>query len=255
MTCKNTFLTKSEFQQLLYISVSGLPGTEIVNYSQKMIMPKPAVMRPTELWTGKQVISSLLKHMCSLNNPPLPLLHLDGKTRTPPTALGAEHNEHILIFRHGELLSGVIDKNSIGSSQLGIIHAVYELYGADLAGLILNAFGRVFTYFLQDAGHTCGIEDLTLTAAADAHRRELLQKVIADTEDGLVGFLDGCVSSTLSTSKEFKNLTKQQILERQTAQLLSSDTKEGKVRLDGAMQGFINKSASDVIKVIINTFF
>jgi DNA-directed RNA polymerase I subunit RPA1 len=31
LTCKDTFLTKSEYQQLLYIAVSGLPGTEIVS--------------------------------------------------------------------------------------------------------------------------------------------------------------------------------------------------------------------------------
>jgi DNA-directed RNA polymerase I subunit RPA1 len=30
LTCKDTFLTKAEYQQLLYIAVSGLPGTEIV---------------------------------------------------------------------------------------------------------------------------------------------------------------------------------------------------------------------------------
>ena len=34
-------------------------------------------------------------------------------------------------------------------SFLGIIHAVYELYGAELAGRLLTAFGRLFTYFLQ----------------------------------------------------------------------------------------------------------
>jgi hypothetical protein len=74
---------------------------------------------------------------------------LDGKTRTPPTALGADHNEHIIIFRFGELLCGVIDKASVGNASLGIIHAVFELYGPELAGRLLTAFGRLFTYFLQ----------------------------------------------------------------------------------------------------------
>ena len=30
LTCKNTFLTLEEFQQLLYIAICGLPGTEAV---------------------------------------------------------------------------------------------------------------------------------------------------------------------------------------------------------------------------------
>jgi DNA-directed RNA polymerase I subunit RPA1 len=34
LTCKDTFLTKAQFQQLLYIAVTGLPGTEIVTPSE-----------------------------------------------------------------------------------------------------------------------------------------------------------------------------------------------------------------------------
>lgn len=75
------------------------------------------------------------------------------------------------------VVASVIDKASIGNSSLGIVHAVYELYGAELAGRLLNAFGRLFTFYLQDAGQTCGIEDLTLTAKADEERSRLLDKV------------------------------------------------------------------------------
>jgi hypothetical protein len=46
-------------------------------------------------------------------------------------------------------LCGVIDKASVGNASLGIIHAVFELYGPELAGRLLTAFGRLFTYFLQ----------------------------------------------------------------------------------------------------------
>ena len=66
---------------------------------------------------------------------------------------------------------------------------MFELYGAELAGRLLTAFGRLFTYFLQDAGHTCGIADLTLTKSAEAERRKLLEKVKTDAEWGLDAFL------------------------------------------------------------------
>lgn len=159
---------------MLYIAVSGLPGTEIVSPAETMFIPRPAILKPYPRWTGKQVVSALLRHMC---RPPMPALHLDGKTRTPPTAFGAEEEEHVIVFRHGELLSGVMDKASLGNSALGIVHAVYELYGGELAGRLLSAFTRLFTFYLQDAGQTCGIEDLTLTPAADAERKRLLEKV------------------------------------------------------------------------------
>jgi hypothetical protein len=51
-------------------------------------------------------------------------LHLDGKTRTPGVAFGSDQGEDILTFRFGELLSGVIDKSSIGNSTLGAMTSV-----------------------------------------------------------------------------------------------------------------------------------
>jgi len=55
LTCKNTFLCKADFQQLLYNAVHGLPGTEIVSTMENMVMPIPAISKPREMWTGKQV--------------------------------------------------------------------------------------------------------------------------------------------------------------------------------------------------------
>ena len=48
-------------------------GTEIVTPMELMITPPPTIFKPKQLWTGKQVVSSLLAHMC---RPPLPQLNL-----------------------------------------------------------------------------------------------------------------------------------------------------------------------------------
>ncbi len=253
LTCKDTFLTKAEFQQLLYIAVSGLPGTEIVTPMETMIMPEPAILKPRRMWTGKQVITGLLTHLC---RPPLPALHLDAKTKTPANAFGEEHMEHEVIFRHGELLQGVLDKNAIGAASLGIVHTVYELYGAELAGRLLSAFGRVMTYHLQGAGHSCGIADLTLSEPADVERQRLLLKVKADSERELASFIGSVsASSNTSTAAVGGNMSTSQLktLEGQIAQWVSKNKKDAKVQLDGKMQSIINQSASDVIKACLPT--
>lgn len=240
MTCRDTFLRKEEFQQLLYIAVTGLAGTGVVENCEDIIMPMPAILKPVQLWTGKQVISSLLRHIC---RPPLPPLHLDGKARTPAYAFGANESEHTIIFRYGELLCGVIDKASIGNSSLGVVHAVYELYGSTLAGLILSAFGRLFTYFLQSAGHTCGIEDLTMTAESDITRKKLLTEVEQEAEKGLKSFFG------LGTDQNdsFTERDKYQC-EKKMASYLRTEKIDGKIRVDGAIQAVINKAASEVLK-------
>jgi DNA-directed RNA polymerase I subunit RPA1 len=251
LTCKNSFLTKAEFQQLLYIAVHGLPGTEIVTSMEHIATPPPTVWKPTPLWTGKQVVSAILAHLC---RHPLPPLQLDSKARTPSTAFSPEHNEHEVVIRNGELLFGVIDKNSIGNASLGLVHAVYELYGAELAGRLLNSFARVFTFHLQNAGHSCLIEDLVLQDKSDHERRSLLEKVDEVTHEGLIQFLesDGMGSHHHGHKQSSKKKSMQE-LRPDLARFLNGtrDRKDGKVKLDAAMQQLVNKSASDVIKACL----
>ena len=248
LTCRDTFLTRQQFQQLLYVAVCGLEGTELVTHRERLHTPRPAVLRPQERWTGKQVITALLACLCK---PPLPKLNLDGKARTPPTALGAENSEHLVLFRHGELLMGVMDKASIGNVSLGIVHAVYELYGAEFAGKLLTAFGRLFTYHLQNAGHTCGIEDLTLTATADRERAALLQVVSIEAEHGLQAFLDNVEPESGEVAKAELSDAQRASLEARLALKSAAHRRDTKVALDGMIQGVINKAASNVIKVCL----
>jgi hypothetical protein len=48
------------------------------------------------------------------------------------------------LSRNNELLQGVVDKNQYGASAYGVVHAVYELHGATVAGNLLTALGRLY---------------------------------------------------------------------------------------------------------------
>jgi RNA polymerase Rpb1, domain 5/RNA polymerase Rpb1, domain 4/RNA polymerase Rpb1, domain 3 len=76
----------------------------------------------------------------------------------------------------GELLSGVLDKAAFGATDFGLVHSVYELYGAEVAGQLLGVLSRLFTKFLQHRAFTCRMDDLALTPEGDANRRDLLQR-------------------------------------------------------------------------------
>lgn len=78
-----------------------------------------------------------------------------------------------MIFSGGELLCGVLDKSQFGATDYGLIHSVYELYGADVAGKLLGVLSRLFTKFLQHRAFTCRMDDLTLTPASNAERRRI----------------------------------------------------------------------------------
>lgn len=74
----------------------------------------------------------------------------------------------------GELLCGVLDKAAFGATDYGLVHSVYELYGAEIAGRLLGILSRLFTKFLQHRAFTCRMDDLILTREGDAKRTDLL---------------------------------------------------------------------------------
>lgn len=128
------------------------------------------------------MISTLLNHLRMGNDRDedptfnFPGLSMERKAKTPATAFGVSYNEHKVIVRDGDLLQGVLDKAAFGASEFSLVHAVYEAYGPSRAGLLFNAFGRLFTAYIQYySGHSCRMEDLILTSEADEKRRQLVQ--------------------------------------------------------------------------------
>ena len=76
----------------------------------------------------------------------------------------------------GELLCGILDKSAFGASDYGLVHSVYELYGAETAGQLLGILSRLFMKFLQHRAFTCRMDDLALTPEADRKRITILRE-------------------------------------------------------------------------------
>ena len=146
LTCMNTFIEKEEYQQLLFAALGSLPGLELIRADANIELMPPAIRKPRELWTGKQVISTLLNHLRKGNDRDedptfnFPGLSMERKTKTPATAFGVSWNEHKVIVRDGDLLQGVLDKAAFGATDFSLVHAVYEAYGESRAGLIRELF-------------------------------------------------------------------------------------------------------------------
>ena len=150
-----------------------------VSYSHPLPLQEPAILKPQPLWTGKQVITTLLAFLTEGRFP----LNTAGKSRTKEAILGGsgESFEHLIQVRNGELITGVLDKGIYGNK--GLVHAFQELYGDDLAGTLLSALSHLFSFLLQSKGFTVGVEDFMLTAGANAAREELLQEADQALED------------------------------------------------------------------------
>lgn len=255
LTQRDTFLTKDMYMQLLYNAWASMEDSGMgVDKMHLEILP-PAILKPQQLWTGKQAVTSVLK----LLTKGLPQLNLNSKAKIKGDLYGNSNAEHIVIFRDGELMQGILDKSQFGASMHGFVHASYEIYGARVAADLLSALGRLFTCYLQFAGHTCALEDLTLNKDAEKRRRKLVQDSVFNGEEayaefaGLTELLDKKHADEESSGKKRRmNDAERAAIRGRMRELLSGPDADNNAKaLDAHMMGCVHGSNSDIIKTCL----
>jgi DNA-directed RNA polymerase I subunit RPA1 len=170
MCNRDTFFDRATYQQLIYNCLRPESGHIV---GDRIETVPPAIIKPTQRWTGKQVITTILKNITPLDCAPLVLT---SKSSTPKDRWGSDSDEGIVHFKAGEFITGILDKAQIGPTGGGFIHSVHEVYGPTVAGKLLSILGRLLTKFLHMRAFTCGIDDLRLTARGEQLRREKLEE-------------------------------------------------------------------------------
>lgn len=178
MTIRGCFFTRDQYIELVYRGLTDKPG-------RVKLMP-PAIFKPQPLWTGKQVVSTLLLNVIPGNAVPLNLVgksKIPGKAwiQDPPRSTPGYKPDSMcdsqVVIRHGELLVGVLDKAHYGSSAYGLVHCCYELYGGETSGKLLSCLARLFTAYLQlYRGFTLGVEDILVKLGANRKRKKIIKE-------------------------------------------------------------------------------
>uniref|UniRef100_A0A8C9AQS0 DNA-directed RNA polymerase subunit n=1 Tax=Prolemur simus TaxID=1328070 RepID=A0A8C9AQS0_PROSS len=178
MTTRGCFFTREQYMELVYRGLTDKVG--------RVKLFPPAILKPFPLWTGKQVVSTLLINIIPEDHIPL---NLSGKAKISGKAWVKENPRPVpgfnpdsmcesqVIIREGELLCGVLDKAHYGSSAYGLVHCCYEIYGGETSGRVLTCLARLFTAYLQlYRGFTLGVEDILVKPKADAKRQEIIEE-------------------------------------------------------------------------------
>ncbi len=149
LTAKDVFLTKAEFCRL----VSFLSdATEHVD------MPPPAIWKPRQLWTGKQVISLLVRptkdSICRVN--------VESEERFYTKDKHFCSQDGYVAFRQGDLISGNLGKKTLGGdSKSGLYYVLIRDYGPHEAIRCMSRLAKLCARFLGDRGFSIGIDDVT----------------------------------------------------------------------------------------------
>ncbi|RDW90073.1 DNA-directed RNA polymerase II core subunit RPO21 [Aspergillus mulundensis] len=143
------------------------------------VIPQPAIVKPRPRWTGKQMISMVFPS--GLN-----LMRTDSKGAAPSSEKYSPLKDGNVLIHEGQLMYGMLNKKIVGASGGGVIHIIFNEYGADAAVAFFNGAQAIVNYWLLHNGFSIGIGDTipndeTIQAIEDCvrKRKEEVEEITA----------------------------------------------------------------------------
>ncbi|MGE5782768.1 MAG: DNA-directed RNA polymerase subunit A' [Nitrososphaerales archaeon] len=108
-----------------------------------------------------------------------------------------------VVIKNGELISGVIDKASIGAEEPdSVLHRIAKDYGNDVAQKFLNSILIMLKTFITHRGFTYGYSDLWLTEVTEKEITGVIKKAYDKIGELIVQYKDGTLPLTRGLAPE-----------------------------------------------------
>ncbi|KAK7404643.1 hypothetical protein VNO78_05598 [Psophocarpus tetragonolobus] len=155
ITRKDTFYDRSTFS--LICSYMG-DGMDFID------LPTPAIVKPVELWSGKQLFNIILRPHANmrvyvnLTVKEKTYTKLDEKKRELKTLCP---NDGFVYFRNSELISGQVGKVTLGNGNKdGLFSVLLRDYKAHAAASCMNRLAKLSARWIGNHGFSIGIDDV-----------------------------------------------------------------------------------------------
>jgi DNA-directed RNA polymerase III subunit RPC1 len=150
---------------------------------EQIDIPPPTLIKPMELWTGKQVFSTMLRP----NNEAKIEISFETKEKNYVSNKHFCKNDGWVDFRNGELLSGNIAKKTIGDgSKTGLVFVVLRDYGPLKSAMLLDRWAKFCgRYMGTHRGFSIGISDVTPSNELTKMKHEILLEGYRKSEKNL----------------------------------------------------------------------
>ncbi|XP_047079531.1 DNA-directed RNA polymerase III subunit 1-like [Lolium rigidum] len=160
VTRKDTFYDRSYFSLLCSYLGDSMENIDL---------PTPALIKPIELWTGKQLFSVLVRpNACTkvfLNLTVEEKIYMKRKERDKKTITVLEEtmcpNDGFVYFRNSELLCGQVGKKTLGNgSNEGMFSVLIRDYNSHAAASCMNRLAKFSARFIGNHGFSIGVDDV-----------------------------------------------------------------------------------------------
>jgi DNA-directed RNA polymerase II subunit RPB1 len=153
------------------------------------VVPEPAIYKPQPLWTGKQIFSLIL--------PPVNLIRT-GNTHPDKENSDISPGDTKVYISRGELISGIVDKKTVGSSANGLIHVTWKEFGPQRTSNLISDIQVLVNHYVLHRGQSIGIGDTIADKATMQNvfttiqgAKEAVKDLITKLQDGDLELLPG----------------------------------------------------------------
>ncbi|OHT08562.1 RNA polymerase II largest subunit [Tritrichomonas foetus] len=174
LSLKSSFLNRNEMMNLMMW----------VRNKQNLVLPPPCIIHPGNkvfLWSGKQVFSLFLP---SINHD-----FVQKGAKEPGSWIPVDDTR--IIIRDGQLLAGILDKDTVAKSEKSLAHVVINSWDKNLARDFLSETQMVVNSWLESRGFSIGLIDAVATdktnETVDQQIRDLesdVKEIISRTQKG-----------------------------------------------------------------------
>ncbi|KAL6203139.1 hypothetical protein ACLB2K_026842 [Fragaria x ananassa] len=187
ITRKDTFYDRASFS--LMCSYMG-DGTEHVD------LPTPAVVKPIELWTGKQLYSVLVRPNSNvrvyLNLTVREKSYSNRKTEDGREIEAMCPNDGFVYFRNSELLSGQLGKGTLGNGNKdGLFSVLLRDYKAHAAASCMNRVAKLSARWIGNHGFSIGISDVQPSDILYGEKEKIIKKGYDKCDDQIKLYKEG----------------------------------------------------------------
>jgi DNA-directed RNA polymerase III subunit RPC1 len=217
ITKKDTFYDRAVFVQIVSYFTDGLLDVEL---------PQPAILKPMELFTGKQIFSVLINpnpSKCPVN------VSFEQKNRNYNAAKDygpMDPTDCYIIVQNGELLTGQLDKAALGGGRGNLFHVLSKDFDPNIAVDRMSRLARLCSRWITNHGFSMGISDVQPSQDLVNKKIKLVNQGYAKCEEYIQQAKEGKL-------KPQPGLTLEQTLEGLiTSELSSLRDQAGKLCMD-----------------------
>ena len=168
ITQKDVFYDRAEFTQI---------ASYFADAAEHIDLPPPIILKPLRLWSGKQIMSLLIRPNSS---PQWPLVNLELKERNYTRELCLCQQDGYVVIRHSQLMCGNWAKSTVGGDKAGLLYSLIRDHSPHHAAVLLNRLAKLSARWIGNRGFSIGIDDVTPSPALQRHKRERLSRGYAE---------------------------------------------------------------------------